>query len=304
MRLAQIPRKAAEFARHEYKELCWKVNRALRDSATISTRQGIYSIRFADKAIAKELYCRGEFELDWISKALGFIRDDLNLLPPKGQGVLVDVGSNIGVIAIGALRENQFRAAIAIEPEPTNFSLLQRNVALNHLSDRVVCIQSAVSDTEAWLTFELSKDNFGDHRVRTSGTACAGQAHELHQESARLSTNVKADSLDQLLSTIPESVTSEIAALWVDIQGFEGHAFRGAQKTLASGIPVVSELWPYGIRRSGISTDEFCEIAASIWDTYYVWRRNSFIGYPIGILSSFIDELDHADCFDNIIFTQ
>lgn len=303
MRLAQLPRKAAKLAHHEYKELCWKVNRTFRDGATISTRQGIYSIRFADKAIAKELYCRGEFELDWISKSLGFLRDDLQVLPPKGQGLLLDIGSNIGVIAIGALRENQFRTAVAIEPDPTNFSLLEKNVALNHLQDRIICIQSAVSDSESSLTFELSEDNFGDHRVR-SGATVRENVKDLHQESTRKSIQVKADGLDQILNRLPNSLSSEVSALWIDIQGFEGYAFRGAMKTLQRDIPVVSEIWPYGIRRSGISLNEFCSIAAGIWSKYYVWRRNSFIGYPISILSAFVDELDHSDSFDNIIFIK
>ena len=54
-----------------------------------------------------------------------------------------------------------------------------------------------------------------------------------------------------------------IGLVWVDIQGHEGRLFRGAQETLRQGMPVISEFWPYGIRRSGLERDAYAEIVRS-----------------------------------------
>ncbi len=39
--------------------------------------------------------------------------------------------------------------------------------------------------------------------------------------------------------------------IWMDTQGYEGHVLRGAKEILSKGTPLVSEFWPYGLRRSG-----------------------------------------------------
>ncbi len=58
---------------------------------------------------------------------LRYLRDK-NLIPGKGEGVLLDIGANIGIISIGMLTQGEMDRAIAIEPDPFNVELLRRNI--------------------------------------------------------------------------------------------------------------------------------------------------------------------------------
>jgi hypothetical protein len=69
--------------------------------------------------------------------------------------------------------------------------------------------------------------------------------------------------------------------VWVDIQGHEAHFFQGAMRFLRRGIPVVSEIWPYGIDRSRISHQEFCKLLSEIFSHFYVLGAKPLRKLPI-----------------------
>ncbi|MEL6304253.1 MAG: hypothetical protein AAFQ20_05625, partial [Bacteroidota bacterium] len=87
------------------------------------------------------------------------------------------------------------------------------------------------------------------------------------------------------------------------VQGHEGYVFQGAPKILSKGIPVISEVWPYGLKRSGMTNQQFCEIVEKYWSHYHVLRDNDFVQYPIGQFNAFLEELGEHGDFDNVIFT-
>ena len=39
--------------------------------------------------------------------------------------------------------------------------------------------------------------------------------------------------------------------MWLNVQGNEGHVLAGAERLLAGRVPVVIEVWPYGLTRAG-----------------------------------------------------
>lgn len=80
--------------------------------------------------------------------------------------------------------------------------------------------------------------------------------------------------------------------------------FLGARKLLSKGVPVLSEIWPYGIVRAGMSQEEFCDIATGIWSSYWVRRRRGFVRYPIQVLDTLFHELGFDGGFDNVLFIQ
>ena len=91
--------------------------------------------------------------------------------------------------------------------------------------------------------------------------------------------------------------------LWVDIQGHEGYLFKGARRTLARGMPVVSEFWPYGLRRAGFDPQSFTAIVASTF-THLVhvdltadrWERR-----PINAITEMFDPYPGPDDGQEII---
>ncbi len=292
--MRKIPRRSL----YEARALLWRLQGRLHKTVTTRTHQGLFTVACADSVIGKALYCSREYELDLTVKVIDFLK--LRHTPPRGT--VLDIGANVGIISVGMLHTGLVAKAIAIEPEPYNFSLLQRNIRQNSLEAAFVCLPYAASDTAGQVRFELNANNLGDHRVRT-GTA-AGAAAELYRESQRQVIEVTADRLDQLLEPLSPSVTDEIALIWIDVQGYEGYVFRGGPRLFSRPIPVVAEIWPYGIQRTGMSQAEFCDIAREYWSTYWMQRKDKFIAYPIAALSSLFDEVGYDDGYTNVIFTH
>ena len=290
-------------------DLLFRVRRRLRyeylrrfdNPATLETRQGIFRVPIGvSDPISRELFLHGNFELDLIHDAMALLRTLSG--KPKGQGTLIDIGANNGVISIGMLVTGELDKAVAIEPEPVNFARLEENVKLNGLDQSILRINSALSNGKSELVFELSESNYGDHRVRMA--AVPSGMREVFNESHRPVIRVPADTLDQLVTGLPQRFTEDVAVIWIDVQGYEGHVFAGAGQLLASGIPVVSEVWPYGIARAGMTMDAFNAIVVNLWHSFWVKRRGRFVRYPIIAFRSFLDELGPGGDYDNVIFTR
>jgi FkbM family methyltransferase len=268
----------------------------------VSTKQGKFKIALLpNESIGRSLYCTGQYELDLVSDVMKFLRARPGF-PARGEGTVIDVGANNGVISIGMLHAGEFARAIAIEPEPQNFSLLRNNVDMNGFADRYICLPYVVSHQKGDVEFELSDTNLGDHRVRVGARLV--DAAERQHESARRVISVQAERLDNLLSGLPAAFLDQIALIWVDVQGYEGYVFMGAKNLISTNVPLVAEIWPYGIRRSGMMQEQFCDIAANTWTYYWVRRRGKFVRYPIRVLDALFEELGEDGGFENVVFTQ
>ena len=283
------------------RRLRYEYLRRFNNPATLTTQQGIFRVPIGvSDPISRELFLQGRFELDLINEAMELLRGLSGR--PKGTGTLVDIGANNGVISIGMLVTGQLDKAIAIEPEPVNFARLQENVALNRLDASILPINSALSNEQSELIFELSDANYGDHRVRKASIPTG--MREVFDESKRPVIKVPAVTLDDLLKGLPAQFTDDVVVIWIDVQGYEGYVFRGAKNVLARGIPVVSEIWPYGIARAGMTMDEFNEVVASTWGSFRVKRADGFVRAPIADFRAYLDELGPGGDYANVIFTR
>ncbi len=171
-----------------------------------------------------------------------------------GQSILLDIGANIGTIGLTALAQGAVSEVWAFEPEPHNFSLLVSNIWLNGLSERVKSFNVALTDKRdcSELEFELCTVNFGDHRVRK--TEESGK----YGEEMREVIKVKSARLDDICVEL----SYERAIIWMDTQGYEGYVLSGATELINKKVPIVTEFWPYGLKRSGCF-DEFIEAIVS-----------------------------------------
>jgi FkbM family methyltransferase len=159
----------------------------------------------------------------------------LRLLP--AGGVLVDCGANIGWYSLVAAATGH--SVIAIEPEPGNLAVLDRNIERNGLADRVEVHACALAGHEGVGELELSADNQGDHRV----SAAPG----------RDTVEIKLDRLDRIVGE------RRVDVIKVDTQGSEVGVLRGSSRLLAdeaSGISMILEYWPFGLRECGASAEE------------------------------------------------
>lgn len=175
-----------------------------------------FVVETRDKGTGRMLFLTGEQDFWKLGVALTILRQEGISAPVH----LIDVGANIGTIAIPAVRRGLFETATAIEPHPDNLRLLRTNIALNAVDERVVVLNYAVGK-------ESGKQVF---------------LHEVEGDSSTHS--IGADGIAVQTMRLDDLNFPSRSLLWMDIEGYEGHALAGAGSLLASGIPFVSEFHP------------------------------------------------------------
>jgi FkbM family methyltransferase len=301
MHFRRLLRQIINSIRAEQKQSTWEAASRNNSFLEVSTSQGKYRITTADKVISQSLYFNGSFELNFMQNTVALLRE-IGRCSAKGTGTILDVGGNIGITSIGMLHTGEFARAVAIEPEPNNFALLQYNVALNSFEQQILCLPFAAADQAGEVLFELSTSNFGDHRVKVASVNVHQLGFsELYQESNRKVTHVPAKTLDSMISELPQNWIEDLSLIWMDIQGYEGYAFQGASVLLSRNLPAVIEVWPYGLLRAGTKLEEFCAFVSENWSNFWVWRRSKFVNYPIQYFPLFLSELGCDTDHDNVI---
>jgi len=240
--------------------------------------------------ITTELLAKGHFQ-----------RDDLLLAVKIAQsegfsthGTFIDVGANIGTQTVYALQAG-FTRAICFEPEPRNYRLLRANIILNGLENATSTFQMAVSDIAGNVEFEISIENIGDHRV--SLTNDDGEFNE----KGRARISVARAPLDELLATAGIS-TAEISMLWTDTQGHEDAVLAGASSIRRANVPVLLELWPYALERSG-GTRRLLDILREAYTHFYdLNERPQPRRRPISDLNAVVEQLKDIQNTDILVF--
>lgn len=100
---------------------------------------------------------------------------------------------------------------------------------------------TALQERDGEIEFELSTQNFGDHRVRA--VPGAPSLASLEQTGAREIRRVQARTLDSVLAECGPA-ECPIRLLKNDTQGAEVAIFRGAVRALAATQAMTAEFWP------------------------------------------------------------
>ena len=258
---------------------------------TRRTRHGVLGFSNRDHGVGRILFLRGEYEYEQIERAAAVLHD----FPSEGRRWLLDVGANIGTVCIAFAREGVFTQALAVEPAPDTFRHLVKNVAMNNLEPAIRCVNVALSATSGTAELELS-NNSGDHRVRVAGPLAPGQYAE-HQRSL---IRVPVRRLDELLDERGID-RRDVGLLWMDVQGHERHVLEGASKLLASRVPVVIELWPYGLRRAGVEPAEFVEYLRARFTSYYDLAHETPSARSIDELPALLGQLTHVKSYADVL---
>ena len=146
----------------------------------------------------------------------------LNALGPAD--VLADVGANVGMYSVWAAAQRGARV-YAFEPESQNYALLNRNIALNGLQDRVRAFCLALSDRP------------GVSALHVSDLAAGGSLHSygeavdfrLAPMQAAFAQGCVAATLDALVA---EGAVEPPTHLKIDVDGLEHRVFAGARATI------------------------------------------------------------------------
>jgi FkbM family methyltransferase len=260
---------------------------------TRRTRHGVLGFSSRDHGVGRILFLRGEYEYDQIERAAAALHD----FASEGRRWLLDVGANIGTVCIAFAREGVFTQALAVEPAPDTFQHLVKNVARNNLHGAIRCVNVALSSTSGTADLELS-NNSGDHRVRVAGPL----APEHYQEHKRPLVRVPVRRLDDLLDETGIE-RRDVGLLWMDVQGHERHVLEGAPKLLASRVPVVIELWPYGLRRAGVEPEAFVEYLRRRFTSYYDLADETPRAQSTSELPRLLGRLGHVKSYADVLLS-
>jgi FkbM family methyltransferase len=147
----------------------------------------------------------------------------------RPSGIFVDVGANIGSITVQALVSGGFARAIAIEPDPHNFAILKRNIAINGLSDRVHLVHAAAGSQAGQATLVKDRRNLGAHSVL---------AHAVPSPGERITTPVYR--LDDIIEQAGVRA-ADIALIKIDVEGHELEVLEGMPRLRAASVPLMFE---------------------------------------------------------------
>lgn len=228
-------------APHQYQLSLFKelARRLQIDAASVAGRNGTMFGYIRDDVVFTTYLRTGHWNWD----AVAYI---LNIL--KGTGTFIDVGANIGMYSVPAARG--LTKVIAFEPDPSNFRMLNLNVQANGCKN-VTLHNVALSSEPGILAFELSPHNMADHRIRRPTST-----HALMGEESRTVVSVPARRLDDMVHTDALQVPIVIK---MDVQGAEPLVMEGGRSIFDRADVLMTEFWPYGIRRLGVDPVRYAE---------------------------------------------
>lgn len=271
-----------------------------RHTSTIDTENGLLSFDSKDRQLGRTLHVYRHFEIDGVE----FVRQWLQrngFLATEPSGCVLDVGGYVGMICIAMMRRNIFEKAVAFEPYPGSFHLLQQNIRQNYLEKKIRAFNLALSDRNSKLEFELSPKNYGDHRIRVLTENGA------QNEMRRHTTSVEGVRFDDFLERGWLGMPStEIKLIWMDIQGHEGRFLAGAKNFLRTHaqVPVFMEFWPYGIQRSGTTRERFCEIVSELFTHFHAFDAGTEIRHAISDMSDYFAAHDGPGVGSHIVLIR
>jgi FkbM family methyltransferase len=173
----------------------------------------------------------------------------------NGTGTFIDIGANIGLITVPVARDSQ-AAVHSFEPEPQNFAFLTNNITANLATDRVTLHNMALVSKSGSIQFELSKDNFGDHRVRRESKISI----QKFDEAERQVIEVAGEQLDAVLNA--EELLRPIV-IKMDTQGAEAEVIKGGRQVFDVTDYLLTEYCPYLLLRAGSDPSEFIDFVRS-----------------------------------------
>jgi FkbM family methyltransferase len=196
--------------------------------------------------IGEQIYVYGRYSGEEIAAILGW-------LEAQDKRTIVEVGANIGTTTLPFARSGY--RVVAIEPVPSTFAMLQRNVEVNGYADRVHCVRSAVSvspgDVEMWVT----KGSGQSEVVSGDGKPAFALYGEGYEQAARRIT-VPSGRLDALLSADQVAI-DDVALVWSDTQGYEANVIETGRGLWAAGVPLYVEVAPWMLERHSGGLDRF-----------------------------------------------
>ena len=155
------------------------------------------------------------------------IREDhiIEHFTPRQGDVVVDIGAHMGrYTIIGAKRVGTKGKIVAIEANPSNFEMLNRNIKLNRLTN-IISLNNAVYSKETKIKLYLPGEELGDTIYNTIVSDRAKKEDKF--------VEVSANTLDYLLQS--KGIKQEqVNWIKIDVEGAEFEVLKGATNILSN----------------------------------------------------------------------
>jgi FkbM family methyltransferase len=222
----------------------------------------IYKLPHLHEAVAFDIFVNGIYEKhthDFLAKHI-----------PPGS-VYLDLGMNIGSVAIPLLKRRTDIRCVGVEAAPWIFEYLTDNVNINGLQGRITCINKALAAKEVGpLPFYSPHGQFGK-----------GSLSPVFTQEAIM---VDSITIDNLLASMN---IHNVGMIKIDIEGFEYFAFQGGSKLLQSpdAPDIVFEFVDWAEERANLARGSAQELLLKYG--YQLYSMNKGVIKPLkGIFNS------------------
>lgn len=229
---------------------------------TVTARQlplGLRIEAYKRDAVGRGLYRRGAHEP-------GFTRFLLDTFLPDGGDRFLDVGANLGYFSclFGKLAGPRGKV-VAVEPEPNNFRLLERNLKNNALKNVTAhwCAAGAEEGTAKMGIYKAA--NRGRHSL-------------VDLDSCKEFIEVPVRRLDDLIKDTGEEPWDLVK---MDVEGYEWFVFQGAAQTLARTKMLAMEYAPTHWRKAGIDPAVVFQTLASHFSRVKRFEEMNLVTVPV-----------------------
>ena len=142
--------------------------------------------------------------------------------------IVLDVGAHIGHYALMAAP--RARLVIAIEADPSNFSILKNNIALNRFTN-IIPLRIGVSKKSGKSTIYVAS--------KSSGSTSSLEKKWLENYADARAIEISCETLDYLTDSLR---LKRVDWLKIDVEGHEVSVLEGAPKTLSGTNHLVIEI--------------------------------------------------------------
>lgn len=187
----------------------------------VETKIGKFLVFSHDGGISRQLFINKQYNFKSFLKVIKIIGK---------QDLLIDVGANIGPTCISAINKGYAKESIAIEPELDCYKILEKNIKINDLENKIKTLNNAVSNKVELLKISKKNGNSG--------------ASFITKKTPKFRL-IKSIKLDEFVKKVNNKTL-----IWIDVQGYEGKVIEGSKELIKKKIPFVIEFWPYAIKRN------------------------------------------------------
>ena len=164
----------------------------------------------------------------------------------KDGDIVVDIGANIGYFTLLMAKLVGINGKIiSFEPEPSNFTLLNKNVIINNYQN-VTLEKKGISDYNGRCKFFLSTDAPGMHSL-----------HKIDSKGEEI--NIDVIKLDEYFNTT--GLIDKISLIKIDVEGAELQVLNGMKTILKNKkLKLLIEFIPKHLEKHGTNPDDILKI--------------------------------------------